>query len=128
GNSNDNVAVQSSDGSDSRRTGLIVGLVVGIIGFFILLALLIFLFWLLKKRHKNRGGRGKKPVRRADITGKPGDTGTGKSASLTNRVQPRNFRPVKLAPLTGQPSQLPLGPVGTVVPTGNNLNTSQSNS
>jgi hypothetical protein len=101
----------SGNASNSNNTGLIVGVVVGIGGFLILLFIIIAV--ILSKKAKAAAAATKKPISRAKVNGQaPGD-------SLSSRVQPRNLRAVKLAPITAQTSVLPNIPVATFVPTGN---------
>jgi len=96
--------------SNSNNTGLIVGLVVGIGGFLILLIAIIIAILIKKSK---AAAAAKKPISRAKIVGQgPGD-------SLSSRVQPRNLRAVKLAPIAVPTSELPKVPVATFVPTGN---------
>jgi len=102
----------SGNASNSNNTGLIVGVVVGIGGFLILLFIIIAVI-LSKKAKATAAAATKKPISRAKVNGHaPGD-------SLSSRVQPRNLRAVKLAPITAQTSVLPKLPVATFVPTGN---------
>lgn len=100
----------ATNGSTSNNNGLIIGLTVGlIVPFIIFLILLILLLLFLKSKKAARTK--KKPVSRATAVGqKPGD-------SLSNRVQPRNLRAVRLAPIAAaSTSALPDVPVKTVAP------------
>ncbi len=97
----------------SNNTGLIVGLSVGLSLFLILIIIgLIILFFCLKKAKKK--SKKKKPVSRATAVGqKSGD-------NLSTRVQPRNLRAVRLAPIpAASTSVLPDVPVKVVTPTAN---------
>lgn len=102
-------SVQSSNAeSSSNRTRLIVGLVVGIVGFFLLLGAIIVAILCLKSKSATAG---KKPISRAKVVGQT-DRDT-----LQSRVQSRNLRTVKLTPLAAATSELPKVPVSTFVPT-----------
>lgn len=91
-------------------TPLIVGLVVGLTGFLILLAILVALIYYFK--FKKGSGKKKPKVSRARANGRSaGD-------ALSSRVQARNPRAVRLAPLApvAAASALPTVPVKTVLP------------
>ncbi len=100
----------SSGGSSSTSTGLIVGLVVGIVGFFLLAGAIIAVIFVFTS--KRAAVAAKKPVSRAKVISQtPGD-------SLSTRVQPRNLRSVRLAPIPASASSaLPDIPVKTVAAT-----------
>jgi hypothetical protein len=100
-------SVGGSNGSNASNTGLIVGLVVGLVGFAALIGGLIAAFVIVKSKN----AAAKKPIGRAAVVGH------GTESSLQSKIQPRNLRAVKLTPLSAQTSQLPSVPVSTVVPT-----------
>ncbi|CAF0875935.1 unnamed protein product [Adineta ricciae] len=115
--------LQSSDqnSSDSNRTGLIVGLVVGIVGFLILLAALIAAVLLYRYCRGGGGGTEKRRVSRTAVKGSTKGDGQAPGVTPSDRFHSRNSRGVKLAPISSTSSQFPTGPVGTVVPSSTNL-------
>ena len=94
--------------AQADQTGLIVGLVVGLVG----LAALIGLGVGLGFYFKNKAARSaaSKPIGRPDLPG------NGPEKPAQSRAATRNPRAVKLAPLSSIPSKLPAAPVATVVP------------
>jgi hypothetical protein len=100
----------SSSGSDSNRTGVIVGAVVGSVGGLALIGGLIALVFILKSR---AAAGVKKPVSRATVANQT------HADSLRSRVQPRNLRAVRLAPIPTTSNPLPNTPVATVLPASN---------
>ena len=102
------------------NTSLIVGLVVGLVGFFILLAILAGLVYYFK--FKKGSGKKKPKISRARANGRAaGD-------ALSSRVQARNPRAVRLAPLApAAASALPTVPVKTVLPPTKSLLLNESN-
>ncbi|CAF0867892.1 unnamed protein product [Rotaria sordida] len=99
----------NNDDSNSNRTKLIVGLVVGLGGGLLSIAGLLIAIYMIKI--KGAASSAKKPVTRATAVGQaPGD-------SLLSRVQPRNLRSIRLAPITTKSAPLPATPVATVIPT-----------
>lgn len=95
--------------TQADQTGLIAGLVVGLVGLAALIGLAVGLGFYFK----NKGGGGSsasKPIGRADVVG------NGPEKSAQSRAATRNPRAVKLAPLSSNPSKLPAAPVATVVP------------
>ncbi|UJR10524.1 hypothetical protein I4U23_014727 [Adineta vaga] len=108
--------VQSSNNSDSNRTGLIVGLVVGIGGFLLLLAAIIAAIILLK-RCKGGGGAGdKRRVSRISAKGSAAPDGQKAPVTPSTRLQSRNPRGIQLAASPSTSSQLPSRPVEIMVP------------
>lgn len=86
------------DNSNSNRTGLIVGIVLGVVGFLALTGGIITAIIVIK----GRAAAGAKPVTRARLTGHPDN-----NKVLQTRLHTRNPRTVKLAPLNVKPSPLP---------------------
>ncbi|CAF0804346.1 unnamed protein product [Rotaria sordida] len=96
---------------NTNRTGLIVGLVLGLIGFFALIGGLIAAMVVVKARAASNAAVMNKPIIRATAMSQaPHDS------LLESRLQTRNLRPVRLTPLTTQTSQLPRPPFGSVAP------------
>lgn len=101
----------NSTQSSANNTGLIVGLVVGLVGFFALVGGLVAAYFIWKRQVARAAM--KKSVSRSAPSGRgPGD-------SLASRVQPRITRAKRLAPITTSTSQLPTAPVATVAPSTN---------
>ncbi len=99
---------------------MIVGLVLGILAFLALVGALITALCISKCRD-GAGAARKRRVSRAPIVSQaPGD-------SLSSRVQSRNSRSIRLAPIAAPTSQLPAAPVTTVVPTTQSLNSLYNN-
>ncbi|CAF3355816.1 unnamed protein product [Rotaria sp. Silwood1] len=96
--------------SSTNRTGLIVGLVLGLVGFFALVGGFIAAIVVLKARAASNATVTNKPVvRTMAMSQAPPDS------LLESRLQTRNLRPVRLTPLTTQTSQLPRPSFGSVV-------------
>jgi hypothetical protein len=89
--------IQSND-SSSNRTGLIVGVVLGLVGGLALIGGAITAIVYKKKKAASAAAAMNKPVGRAVMA--------NQSAPDTH-LQSRNLRTVRLAPLVTQPSKLP---------------------
>lgn len=99
--------------SSSTNIPLIVGLTVGLGGFALLLAAGIGLYFYFKSKS---AGTKKKPIKRTRINN------PSAGQNLESRVQPRNLRAVKLAPLPSSAgAPLPPVPVKSVLPPANSL-------
>ncbi len=104
--------IQSSGGggSSSSRTGLIVGLVVGLVAFFALVGGLIAAIFFIKSKSASSGALNKSVGRATAMSQAP------QNALLESRLQTRNLRSIRLAPLATRPSQLPPSANGSVAP------------
>ena len=96
-------------------------MVVGIVGFLILLAAVIAAILLYRYCRGGGGGTEKRRVSRTTVKGSTKGGGQAPGVTPTDRFHSRNSRGVKLAPISSTSSPFPTGPVGTVVPSSTNL-------